>query len=397
MRSNSLLALLLIAALAVGGPVAAQTGEDIIRFGQRDVGFSPRTVGLAGATAGGVADWGATIANPASLGLVRLSHVTGSLDLTSTLSEAPGADARVTRVTAGHGAYVATIPVRRGSFVTGIGYHHVNSLDRRLFYSLPGPGGPTRGEIYESGWLGELSGVAAVELAPGFLLGGSLNAVFGDYALSDFFFPSPDARSTIAVESQMRGFNSRIGLIAETVPGLRLGIAFETPTWLHAEETFFETGDARQLFSYTMQTPWRIVAGGAFTFEGLLLTADIEFADWTSARLRPSTRFADQNREIQRMYRETIDARIGVEYDFGLGAVRAGYAIGQDPLRDAVEVDRLRHTVGSGLSYYFPRGVTLDLAAAFTGFNDAVVPVEGRVIEESVGQLRILAGLQINL
>lgn len=397
MYSSRLLALLFILPFVGGGPALAQTGEDILRLGQRDIGFSPRTVGLAGATAGGVADWGATATNPASLGLVRVPHVTGSLDLTTTLSEAPGFNVRATRVTAGHGAYVATIPTARGSFVTGLGYHHVTSLDRRLFYGLRGLGGETRGEVYESGWLSELSAVAAVEMAPGLFLGGAFNAVVGDYALSDFLFPSIGDASAIALESSMRGLNLRLGIVAETVPGLRLGLAAETPTWLHVEETFFSLDDRRQLFNYSMQTPWRVVVGGVYQLEGLLLTADIEFADWTSARLRPSTTFIEENRDIQRFYRETIDARVGAEYDFGLGAVRAGYAIQQDPLRDEVAVDRLRQTFASGLSYYMRRGITLDVAAAFTGFNDALVPEEGVLVEESVGRLRVLAGLQINL
>jgi hypothetical protein len=396
MNSTRLLVLIILASLPFGAQAVAQTGEDLLRFGQRDIGFSPRTVGLAGATAGGVADWGATVSNPASLGLVRTPHVTGSFDVTTTLSEAPGADARATRFTAGHGAYVAAMPTVRGSFVTGVGYHHVNSLYRRLFFSAPVAGGTETGELYESGWLSELSGVAAFEAAPRFYVGASLNAVFGDYAFTEFAFPPTAPASSIGLDSQMRGVNFRVGLVAETVPGLRLGLSAESPTWLHAEETF-SGPDGRELFSYSMQMPWRVVAGGAFEFEGLLVTADIEFADWASARLRPTSRFVDENRDIQRLYRETIDARVGIEYDFGLGAVRAGYAIAQDPLRDELPVDRLQQTVGSGFSYYVQRGITLDVAAAFTGFDDVIVRQDGIRIDERVGRLRLLAGLQINL
>jgi len=392
-RLSPLLALLIAALCAP--PALAQTGEDALRFGQREPGVGARMVGLAGAGAAGVADWGAATVNPAGLALVGGSHVTGSLDFTSRQNEAES-DARfvtrANRLGPGHAAYVARVPTAQGALVLGVGYHQTATLDRKLFFEQAA--GPA-GEVYESGYLGELSGVAAVEVAPRVYVGGAFNLNIGDYSFAEFG-PSGMRLVRDRTEIALRGFGLRGGLVVEAVPGLRVGLALETPTWLYAEETFAPANERPSLFNYTLQTPWRASVGAAYDLNPLLITADLAFADWTQARLRPSDTFREANREIEREYRETVDARIGVEYDFGLGAVRAGYALGQDPLREVVATDRIRHTFASGVSFYPARGVTLDLGVAYTENRDLFFPSDVAV-REQVGALRVLAGMQYNL
>jgi hypothetical protein len=384
-----------LALLLFASPAVAQTGEDILRFGDRDPGFSARTLGLAGAAVGGLGDWGAAVVNPASLALARRSHVTGSLDLTSTLSEPSsgmGSTARATRVMPGHAAYVASLPASRGAFVVGLGYNRTTSLDRRLFFETDAG----TGQIYESGWLGELSGVAALEVTPRLYFGASFNAAFGEYAFTEYLGQGASITDTWFLESQLRGFNLRAGLIGQPVSGLRLGLSVDTPTWLHAEESFGEVRAGPGRSSYTMQSPWRISTGAVYQFENVLLTADVIFADWSQTRLRPSHVFAEENIDIYDLYRETLDARLGAEYDFGLGAVRTGYAIAQDPLRDELQADRLRQTFASGFSFYFRRGITVDVGLAYTAFADQTF-LDGQRVTEQVGRFRGLVGLHLNL
>jgi len=388
----------------LGLPVgaAAQSGEDVLRLGQRSPGATARTAGMAGASVGGVADWGAAVANPAALALVRASHVTASGDLVSveSASEFGGrVDSRANQMGLGHAAYVARMRTMRGSFVLGVGYHRATALDRRLvFNATAGPEAGLGGDLYERGFVGELNGVAAVEVAPGVYLGGSAALLVGDYTFTESLFDGPDLIGSTDLRSDLRGFNARAGLVAEAAPGLRLGIALETPTWLYAEEAFARDGAQRQFSNYTLQTPWRVAAGATYVLDRFLLSADVGVADWAQARLRPTSTFTAENDVIQRTYREAIDLRAGGEYDFGLGAVRAGYAFKPDPLRDGVEVDRARHTVAAGLSFYARPGVTLDFAVSYTEFRDQLFPfAEVPPVREEVGVARVLLGAQFNL
>lgn len=405
MLSTHSLRLTLLAALLASliTPALAQTGEDVLRYGQRDAGMSVRLAGLAGAGAGGVADFGATVSNPAALALARVSHVTGSLDLTTTATDiqagASGQTARATRFAPGHAAYVATVPTRQGSFVVGLGAHRTTALDRRLFAEPTfSNGNLIRSEYYESGYVAEVSGVAALEVAPRVYLGASFNGIVGDFAYSEFHSIGSTLTTSESFDADLRGFNVRAGLVAEAAPGLRLGLSFESPSWIHSEETWQATGSGSQLYSYTSQTPWRMTGGAVYEIDRLLVALDLVFADWSQARLRPSATYAEANRDIEHLYQATLDLRLGAEYDFGYGAVRAGYAFAQDPLRDEVATDRLRHTIASGLSYYVQRGITLDVAFSFTQFDDQVfTPGAVDPVVERVGRFRALAGLQFNL
>lgn len=366
----------------------AQTGEDILRFGQREPGASTRMAGLAGAGVGGVADWGAIVVNPAGLALIGGTHTTFSLDAFSVLSETATGDqldARVNQVGVGHAAYVGRVPAVRGAFVYGLGYNRTASLDRRLFATS---GAGQRADFYESGYVGEFTGAAAWEIAPRVYLGGSANLVFGQYVFLE------QRAASDRFETSVRGFNARGGLVADVAEGVRLGISAETPTWLYAEDF---VGVSAFADDYTMQTPWRLAVGGAYQRDGILIAADIEYADWSQARLRPTTVFGPENIDLQTLYRETIDVRLGAEYDFGIGALRGGYALRQDPLRDEVETNRIRHTIGTGFSYYAARGITLDLAVSYTEFDDQVFAFDGPPVLETVGSLRGVFGIQINL
>lgn len=389
MSLSARLSLIALALCLLPLDALAQTGEDLLRFGQREPGSSARMAGLAGAGVGGVADWGAAVVNPAGLALIGGTHTTLSLDAFSVLSETETGeqlDARVNQVGMGHAAYVSRAPTVRGALVYGLGYNRTAALDRRLFAT--GEAGQ-RTDYYESGYVGEFTGAVAWEVAPNVYLGGSANLVFGQYAFVE------QRTTSDRFETRARGFNARGGLVADVAEGIRLGVSAETPTWLYAED-FLGLSDFGD--PYTMQTPWRLAVGSAYQRDGILIAADIEYADWSQARLRPTTSFGAENIDIQTLYRETIDVRVGAEYDFGLGALRGGYALRQDPLRDEVEADRLRQTVSAGFSYYAARGITLDFGMSYTEFGDQAFPFGGaQPVTETVGSLRGLFGLQINL
>lgn len=383
-------------------PAEAQTSEDALRFSHRESGTTARTLGMAGVGAGGIDDWGATVANPASLALVGGTHITGSLDLSTIASSSESGsfirDSRRTRFAPGHGAYVHTFPVTQGSLVLGIGAQRITSLDRSITFSGRGASGYDLA-IIESGYIAEFGAVAALALAPGVYGGFSFNVLGGTYAATiDDSFAGNEV-----IDSVLRGFNMRAGITAEIIPGMRIGLSAETPSWIHTEETFSQSGQGTSLFNYTVQTPWRATTGIVYEVDRYLFAVDLAFVDYPNTRLRPTDipEFSDENFYMAEAFRESLDLRVGSEIGFNLGALRLGYAFAQDPMRDEISTDRTRHTFASGISYYVVPGVTFDLGVSYTRFQDQIFTssssMPGPPDIENVDYLRVLAGIQYNL
>ena len=392
----------------------AQTGEDVLRYSQRFPAVGARMTGMAGAGVGGVNDWGAAFANPAGLGLVRRTHVSGSLAAGSVESEASyfgdRTDASAAQVAIGSGAYVTTLPTLRGAFVLGIGYNQTTGFARDLSFGGFNPsatGGGTTGlrqfgDVYESGQAGELSLAGAVEVAPRVLAGVSLNLVGGEYEFEQLLDEATeDGRPLFQTDSylkaDLRGVNFRAGVVGEVAPGVRFGLAAETPTFYRVEEAFDLVEDTDR-FSYSITTPWRVAGGIVYEMAGFLLSADLEFLDWSQARLRPTNTFLDEDLDIRRNYREVFNTRVGAEYAIGPWAVRAGAAYQPDPLRDVLDVGREQTTYTVGFSLQTAHRVTFDVAYAYTEFADQIVPgAEFGLVSEDVVRHRILVGVQVDL
>ena len=411
------LRLLLVAALfAAALPNAhAQTGEDILRYAQRSPAVGARMTGMAGAGVAGVNTWGAAFANPAGLGLVLRSHASGSLGAGTAESEADyfgtRSDASETQAALGDVAYVAALPTLRGALVFGVGYNQTAGFDRRLSFSGFNPnasgdgvtGLRQYGDVFESGQAGELSFAGAVEVAPRVLAGLSLNLIGGEYQFEQILDEVTEGGVPVFLtedylEAEIRGANLRGGVVVEVAPGVRLGLATETPTYYRIEEAFDLSDDSASRFEYSITTPWRISGGVAYEQAGFLLTADAEFLDWSQARLRPTRDFLDADLDIRRTYREVFNTRFGAEYALGPWAVRAGVAYQPDPLRDVLEIDREQTTYTVGFSLQATERVTFDVAYAFTEFEDQIVPgAEFGLVSEDVVRNRFLIGVQVDL
>lgn len=424
-RTLSLLVLLLVLAAL---PAQAQTGEDILRYSQRFPAVDTRMTGMAGAAVGGIGDWGAAFTNPAGLGLVKRSHVVGAVSAGSIQSDAryfgDVTEATTTQTALGSAAYVAALPTLRGSFVLGVGYNQTAGFDRELAFAgfnenaafEGGSGLQQFGEVFEDGVSGELSLVGAVEVAPRVLTGLSLNFVAGDYQFQQVLDEvdangAPVFLTEDFLEADLRGINLRGGVAAEVAPGVRLGLVVETPTFYRVEERsdLFTTGQ----FDYSITTPWRVSGGLVYELAGVLLAADLEFLDWSQARLRPTEDFRppatefDRNLDIRRTYREVLNTRFGAEYSIGPWAVRAGAAFQPDPLREeldqrGVEADRLRSTYTIGFSLKTIDRVAFDVAYAYTEFEDVLVPYASDetpqpLVTEDVARNRFLVGVRVDL
>ncbi len=137
---------LLIASLFLVVPsqsLNAQSVEDALLFTQRLPATGARSIGLAGAGRAGIGDYSAFYTNPAGLGFLKSSQVSGALNFLSATDDSqvnfPGAAAfsseELTNQSLGNLAGAFKIPTNQGSLVVGGAFNQTNTFERTLYFS----------------------------------------------------------------------------------------------------------------------------------------------------------------------------------------------------------------------------------------------------------------------
>lgn len=121
---------------------SAQTAYDALRFSDRQPGISTRSIGMGGVGAAGLGDFSAVYTNPAGLGMMERSEMSGGLNIfgvtddgaftvgnESTFFENDFTDTRL-----GSLAYTHKFPTARGSLVMAMGLSQVQTFSRELAY-----------------------------------------------------------------------------------------------------------------------------------------------------------------------------------------------------------------------------------------------------------------------
>jgi len=140
--AKNILATAVLLLSASAHQATAQTGNDALRFAQRDPGFTVKSMGLGGTSSAGIADGAAFITNPAGLAWAKSSLLSGSF--TSMLATDRGAfdagsgrtavEDELTSSGLGNLSYLFKVPTSRGSMVVGASFSEVASFDRSLFF-----------------------------------------------------------------------------------------------------------------------------------------------------------------------------------------------------------------------------------------------------------------------
>lgn len=252
------------------------------------------------------------------------------------------------------------------------------------------------GQVLEGGGVNHWSFGGAIDIARNLSVGATLTYASGSYTY-DRTYTERDARNVYAVfpfdfdeltiddyvESDLSGFGATLGLLYRDPERFRFGVAVKTPMTYAVNESYSTT--ARATFDnndvapadgpyvdeggveYDVVTPWVFSAGAsAIVLRDLLLSADIEFTDWTQTEFAdaPSTLIA-KNKEIKRLFRATANLRGGLEYNIrDLGVrLRGGFLYAPSPFSgDPSEYDR--KTATGGLGFLLGETTMLDLAYA---------------------------------
>ena len=255
------------------------------------------------------------------------------------------------------------------------GYYDLNSY---VSYLTPG----TYDQIYTyaaTGLNGKFSFNFATQYQDVLYLGLNLNSHFINYervtsmdeinlAAAEEYVFFEDRLSTLG-----SGFSFQLGALAKAGENLRIGAAFESPTWYTiSEETLqylesdVEVVDPQVVNiypDYKLQTPSKYTGSLAYLFgSSALLSFDYTYKDYSSTKFRPKDdpAFIAQNEIIANELKGASEFRVGGEYRLEAWSLRAGYRFEESPYTNERTVGDLQG-YSAGLGYNFGN-IKLDLA-----------------------------------
>lgn len=271
-----------------------------------------------------------------------------------------------------------------------------NAQRQRIYYSPIINRVTQLGKVLEGGGLNNWSVGGAMDIAKNVAVGASVNYSSGTYKY-DRTYKEQDNRniysSTVAgsplqfdqftqddmVESDLSGFNAKLGLLYRVPDRFRLGINVKSPSVLQVKETFgstykayFDNGDVvapdaiTENGSYDVLTPWVISAGASVILSNLVLAGDVEYTDWSQLEFRNAN--ADVlalNKDMKDLFRGTVNYRAGAEYDITQAGVRirGGFIYNPSAFKgDPTDFDQKYYT--AGLGFLLSESTMIDVAFA---------------------------------
>ena len=173
-------------------------------------------------------------------------------------------------------------------------------------------------------------------------------------------------------ETKGSGFNLKLGMIFRPVNELRIGVNFQTPTWMNVENnTFMQLNNTLTDYqsnnepinfysSYNLRTPLKASGGISYIIGGrALISADVDYIDYSSMRFsaNDNSNLADitsSNNLIKNSYKEAINYRVGAEVKVNDAfSLRAGYGVNGNGIKDEFLGNSKAEIYSGGLGYRF--------------------------------------------
>ncbi|MGH1364520.1 MAG: OmpP1/FadL family transporter [Calditrichia bacterium] len=326
------------------GFLQAQFAEDAVRITQDETGVGARAEAMGGAYVGLADDYSALYWNPAGLASVKKSQFFGEVTHLNFQNEVSFAEQlsdnsqNYTRLrTLG---FALPLPVRRGSFVLGIGYNRVKDLDNTFLaagntsedngleidldgtvFDFSGQEVQQTEQIDEEGGLDQWSLGFGMKVSPNASVGVTASVISGtsDYTSSFLqddvnnnfadrivFVNDPPPNDTTDFQSYQlnrllqtdyTAVSLKVGGMVRLAPGVKLGATIGLPTTYTVNEIFtggdiitYDDGvedaidfDASE-FEYDVKTPFHFDAGASFSNRQLTLSAGLRYRDWSQTR-----------------------------------------------------------------------------------------------------------------
>lgn len=198
--------------------------------------------------------------------------------------------------------------------------------------------------------------------------------------------PDPTTLQSAQFDTETHTFGSgyafNLGAIVKATESLRVGIAYQSPTWYRLEDeqrqaviarnnggtTVYNPGLTMIYRPYTIQTPGKWTGSLAYVFgKKGLLSADVSTKDYSSTKFRPKNDYAGINSYMSSVLDNAIEVRLGGEYKYKAYSFRAGYRFDQSPYKQDQAFGDLTGYSG-GLGYTFGDS-RIDLAYSYDHRN----------------------------
>ncbi|NOU18363.1 MAG: hypothetical protein HOO91_12475 [Bacteroidales bacterium] len=166
------------------------------------------------------------------------------------------------------------------------------------------------------------------------------------------------------LETKGSGYNLKIGGIYKPIDGLRLGLAFHTPTYYNLQDTYsysiksymrsgtYQESSPIGRYDYHLETPFKTIASIAYVFKDLgLLSLDYEYVNYSTMRFSnggDGLSFSAENNLIKDTYKSVSNIRVGGELRVKEFFLRGGYAFYPSPYKKGGLNDNANRTILSG-------------------------------------------------
>jgi Outer membrane protein transport protein (OMPP1/FadL/TodX) len=265
---------------------------------------------------------------------------------------------------------------------------------------------PAGGNYYQennvtsTGNNGKLSFNAATSYKDKLFIGINLNSHFVDFRQLSNFYEENNAPLTsnytvtnLSFNNELythgTGFSFQLGAIAKVTNEIRLGLAYQSPTWYNMSDELTQnivavssaTGlsDTNDVVNpritnyyepYKIQTPSKVTGSFAYVFgKSGLISIDYAMKDYSKTKFMPTndTYFMSINNTMNNVLNSTGELRIGGEYKINEWSLRGGYRFEESPYKDKNTMGDLTGYSG-GLGYNFG-STKLDLAYSYAQRN----------------------------
>lgn len=181
------------------------------------------------------------------------------------------------------------------------------------------------------------------------------------------------------------GVNFKLGAIIRPVGGLRIGVAFHTPTWISLNKSYYAS--MRAIFSdvdnvkhsgtntyeYSFRTPARLLVGASYTFgQFAILSVDYQRTWYNGMRLSDAAQRVedDYKAQVKSVYRPANNVSAGVEVKpMPMLSLRLGGSWQQSGFKNENTIlDRYDSPI-SGQTYNITAGLGLRMGSCSLDFS----------------------------
>ncbi|MCI0514043.1 outer membrane protein transport protein [candidate division KSB1 bacterium] len=409
---------ILIAMILFGGIFQIGFGQSELPVLGRSWGAGARAMAMGGAFSSVADDYTATYWNPAGLALIRRMEFLCSLPHLQYQNEAAfdqNVSTRQENFTKLNSlGFAFPVPTYRGSLVFAFGYNRVQNFDNAFAFSWFNPTESNPPDLndkmteswdrLEKGHLGQYLVSAAVDLSPNLSAGVSLNFWRGKDEVQSSYLAKEDKSIedwTLdrygwddVINSELSAVNFKLGGLYRVGRFMRFAGALELPATIKIEENsnshyqeIWETGppvDTKENFSfdYKIATPFKFSVGASVYLPLIVVSGDIQYADWTQMEYKTDPPFTklnpilvdsqwvyldstktEINRDIRNKYRATTQIHLGTELTLPFldTQLRAGAFLEPSPFKDKkLGADKKYFTLGAGI--LLDKQMKLDIA-----------------------------------